>query len=198
MDQRKVATGSSEDNRYRIPVFLSYPTPFNEEQVAFLGRMSSYLRSRGIVGRTLGVTDYDTDAPLRAVRRLMMESNGLIAIAFRRSHIERGTDCRASATAGSPNPSGSLTDVWLTSPWAHIEPAMAYQLGLPLLLLREVGVRPDGMLERGVAGLYMPEFDPEGDLDDYFDSPEWNDVIWKWESRVRTVVDNKGRPPKLY
>ena len=36
MDQRKVATGPSEDNRYRVPVFLSYPTPFNEEQVAFL------------------------------------------------------------------------------------------------------------------------------------------------------------------
>jgi hypothetical protein len=189
-----MTSGSVERQRYRIPVFLSRPQPFTEEQGNFLERLSQYLFSRGLAGRTLGVTDYDTDAPLRAIRRLLIESNGLIALAFRRMHIERGTNNRGRTT-DAPAP---LDDVWLTSPWAHIEPAMAYQLGLPLLILREVGVRPDGMLEPGVAGLYMPEFDPTGDLDEYFDSPEWNDVIWKWESQVRAVVDNKGRPPKLY
>nr|VFJ88362.1 MAG: hypothetical protein BECKLFY1418A_GA0070994_100411 [Candidatus Kentron sp. LFY] len=42
---------------------------------------------RGLEPRTLGVTDYDMDAPLKAIRRLMLESNGLITIALRRSLI---------------------------------------------------------------------------------------------------------------
>jgi len=37
---------------------------------------------RGLEPRTLGVTDYDMDAPLKAIRRLMLESNGLITIAL--------------------------------------------------------------------------------------------------------------------
>jgi len=42
---------------------------------------------RGLEPRTLGVTDYDMDAPLKAIRRLMLESNGLITIAFKRALI---------------------------------------------------------------------------------------------------------------
>jgi hypothetical protein len=91
-----------------------------------------------------------------------------------------------------------LNAVWLTSPWSHIEPAMAYQIGLPILLLRESGVRVDGMLEPGTAGVYMPTFDLSVPLDTYFSSAEWNDLIWKWERRVRTVVERKGQPPILY
>jgi hypothetical protein len=75
---------------------------------------------------------------------------------------------------------------------------MAYQIGLPILLLREKGVIDDGILEKGVVGTYMPEFDLDSSLDDYFTSPEWNNLIWKWESQVRTVVDKKGNPPQLF
>src|SRR6185436_9700331 len=87
---------------------------------------------------------------------------------------------------------------WLTTPWAHIEPAMAYQLGLPVLILREQGVLDDGILERGVAGLYMPEFDLEKPIEDYFAGAEWKGIIGKWEGYVRCVVDRKGHPPQLF
>ncbi|WP_237748721.1 hypothetical protein [Streptococcus mutans] len=40
--------------------------------------------------RTLGITDYDMNAPLTAIRRLMIESNGIITIAFRRNLIRDG------------------------------------------------------------------------------------------------------------
>lgn len=75
---------------------------------------------------------------------------------------------------------------------------MAYQLGLPVLILRERGVLDDGILERGIVGLYMPEFDLEQPLDAYFASPEWNGIIGKWEFNVRSVVDKKSAPPRLY
>lgn len=75
---------------------------------------------------------------------------------------------------------------------------MAYQLGLPILILREKDVLEEGLLQQGVVGMYMPEFDLDESIENYFDSPEWNDLIFKWEAQVRAVVDRKGLPPQLY
>ena len=46
--------------------------------------------------------------------------------------------------------------------------------------------------ERGVAGLYLPEFDLEKSVADYFGSAEWSGIIGKWEGYVRAVVERKG------
>ena len=75
---------------------------------------------------------------------------------------------------------------------------MAYQLGLPILILREQGVVADGILERGIVGLYMPEFSLDPSADDYINSGEWRDIINRWEGFVRAVVETKGNPPRLY
>lgn len=66
-------------------IFLSYPKPFLKKQEEFVERVTQYLQVRELQPRTLGVTDYDMDAPLTAIRRLMLESNGLVTIAFKRS-----------------------------------------------------------------------------------------------------------------
>lgn len=175
-----------------VSVFLSYPKPFNKDQELFVTELRDYLVERGLEPRTLGVTDYDMDAPLKAIRRLMFESNGLITIAFRRAQIDRGT--------GKPSTSEeySLDNCWLTSPYSHIEPAMAFQIGLPVLVLREQGVIADGILEQGVFGTYMPEFSIQEENRAYFSSDEWKQLIRKWETQVGSVVENKGNPPKLY
>lgn len=75
---------------------------------------------------------------------------------------------------------------------------MAFQLGLPVLILREKSVIAEGFLEKGVMGVYIPEFDSSGNLDDYFKYKKWIQIIQKWESCVRKVVENKGKPPLLY
>jgi hypothetical protein len=182
--------------RFKISVFLSYPKPCMDEQEQFIVRVVDYLDRRGFAARTLGVTDYDLDAPLKAIRRLMLESNGLITVAFRRTYIEKGEgNYRTNISSLTSYP---LNDRWLTSPWAHIEPAMAYQIGLPILVLREEGVIDEGLLQKGVVGTYMPIFDLNGSLDQYFNSAEWGDLIWKWEGQVRSVVEKKGNPPQLY
>ena len=182
--------------RYKISVFLSYPKPCMQEQADFIETMCAYLDSRGFAPRTLGVTDYDMDAPLKAIRRLMLESNGLITVALRRTYIEKGSGNFRTNLAKLET--YNLDDRWLTSPWSHIEPAMAYQLGLPILILRETNVLQDGLLEKGVVGTYMPEFDLDDPREDYFRTPEWDDLIRKWERQVRNVVDRKGSPPQLY
>ncbi len=180
----------------KISIFLSYPKPCFKSQADFIEAIQKYLESRGLIPRCLGVTDYDANAPLTAIRRLMLESNGLLAIAFRRTFIEKATS--RYETDLSSIPSSQISNSWLTSPWPHIEVAMAFQLGLPVLILRESGVIADGVLEKGVVGTYMPEFDLSDSLNDYLDSSEWKATINQWEGYVRSVVEKKGSPPRLY
>ena len=179
-----------------ISIFLSYPKPFMKEQEEFISKLVLQLNNLGFAARTLGVTDYDINAPLNAIRRLMLESNGLITIAFRRLYIGSGIS--------KPNPdlkfqsAIKINEKWITSPWAHIEPAMAFQLGLPILIIREKGVIDEGILAKGVVGVYMPEFNLETNIDKYFETIEWKEIIGKWSGYVRSVVEKKGSPPKLY
>ena len=180
----------------RIPIFLSYPQPHMKEQKGFIAQLTIYLRSRGLEPRTLGVTDYDMDAPLTAIRHLMLESNGLITIALRRTYLKDAAN-RSGATLPGVKES-RIRDVWLTSPYCQIEPAMAYQLGLPILLLRERSVLAEGLLQHGIVGLFMPEVDISTNPKSYFGSHEWKDIIGKWEGQVRAVVATKANPPKLY
>ena len=180
----------------KASIFLSYPKPCYSNQESFIKQLDSFLMNRGFNPRTLGVTDYDMDAPLKAIRRLMLECNGIITIAFRRTYIEKGTGkFRTDLTEVRET---SLSDTWLTSPWSQIEAAMAYQIGLPILILRENAVIEEGILEKGILGLYMPEFNLEKNTEEYFKSMEWNDMIGRWEGYVRRVVDQKGTPPTLF
>ncbi len=178
-----------------ISIFLSYPKPYNSKQGEFIDGLITYIRSRGFEPRTLGVSDYDTQEPLTAIRRLMLESNGLLTVAFRRSLIKEGISKPGSDIGESEF---QLENSWLTSSYCQIEPAMAYQIGLPILILRERGVIADGVLEKGVIGTYMPEFDLAGNPLSYFNNPEWFQLIGIWEGFVRKVVQTKGQPPRLY
>ncbi len=179
----------------KISVFLSYPKPYLKVQRDFIDSVIEYLLSRGLEPRTLGVTDYDMEEPLIAIRRLMMESNGLLTVAFRRGYIENGQGKPDSDIGESYY---DLSNRWITSPYCQIEPAMAFQLGIPILILRESGVIADGILEKGVTGTYLPEFDLDNPVSQYLNSCEWQQLIGKWEGCVRRVVESKGRPPRLY
>ena len=180
----------------RAPIFLSYPKPWYPNQQEFIARVQEYFCGRGFEPRTLGVTDYDMDAPLQGVRRLLLECNGFAAVALRRAHFEQGTRM-LRGTDGNLH-AEEVRDEWLTTPWAHIEPAMAFQVGLPIVIFRERGVVVDGVLDPGVAGIHMPEIDLDDDLDTYFGSNQWLQPISQWEGRVRQVMARKGRPPSLY
>ena len=180
----------------KISVFLSYPQPYLERQQVFIDKVKEYLNTRGIETRTLGVTDYDMMEPLVAIRRLLNESNGLLTIAFRRTHIEKACVKPKSDIDGINEK--YVDDEWITSPYCQIEPSMAFQIGLPILIFREKGVIADGILEKGVAGTYLPEFDLENNIDEYFIKDEWKQIINDWEQCVRNVYKTKGYPPKLY
>jgi len=177
----------------RLPVFVSAPKSFLRRQEAFLGQVEEHLRSKDLEPITLGRSDYDMSAPLEAIRRLMNGCCGLMCIGFRRTYILQGVD-RPRSDLGEKEVSRS--HVWLTSPYSQIEPAMAYQIGLPILLWREQGVLAEGLFDRGALDLDMPEFDL--DKPPVLTERQWYQPLDQWIDRVRSVHRNRGIPPRLW
>jgi hypothetical protein len=171
-----------------IPVFLSRPNPVTARQIEFMTNVQHQLESAGLQPKTLGATEYGIDAPLNTIRMLMTESNGLIVVALRRYRADTIFRLRQD------QPDDAKDRVYLTSPWCQIEPGMAFQLGMPLLILREKGVLADGVLERGVTGLYLPEADIENATDDYLNTNEWNTLLHDFAGRVRDYRQKRGKP----
>jgi len=106
-----------------------------------------------------------------------------MGIAFRRTYVGQGLGNDRDGTDGRR--AHPLKDQWLTSPWVQIESAMAYQIGLPILLLRETGVVAEGVLEPGVVLDDIPTFTADGAAGDYLDSAKWHGLLSGWESRLR-------------
>ena len=159
-----------------------------------MGVITQYLETRGIQTLTLGVTEYDMEVPLVAIRRLLSLSFGMIVVAFRRGEIQSGI---TNPNSDVGRVSRDLSGTWTTSSYCQIEPAMAFQIGLPILILKECGVNEEGMLEKGAMGVYLPEFDLDKGLD-FLYSEEWKQLIFQWESNVRAVFNSRGVPTKLY
>ena len=71
---------------------------------------------------------------------------------------------------------------------------MAFQFGIPILLVKEKGVLAEGVIEQGATGQYLPEID----LESVSGLPDWSNALNQWIGRVRAVYDNRGKPPQLY
>lgn len=177
----------------KIPVFVSCPKSYLERQEKFLLQVESHLASCDLIPMTLGRSEYSIDAPLEAIRRLMGGSFGLICLAFRRTLIIEGQD-RPQSDMQEKEVDRSGT--WLSSPYSQIEPAMAYQIGLPVLIWRESGVTPEGLLDRGAVGLSMPEFDLNTPPD--LTEPMWGQPLQDWIDRVRSAHRHTAKAPKLW
>lgn len=180
----------------KIPVFVSRPAPHLAEQRDFVEALTLELERRGFNCLTMGPgAAYDCDAPLVGIRRILSHCCGLVSVAFRRAHVVTGI--RYPGSIEEDRPTTDMSDIWLTSPYCQIEPAMAFQLGLPILILREKGVLAEGVLETGVTGLYLPEFGlSKGNA--FIASEQCQRLLDQWAGRVNSVYKSKGDPPRLF
>lgn len=182
--------------RHGSPIFLSHSAPETEAQVRFVDDLRAYLQLSCLSPRTLGVTDYNFASPLAGVYEVMAHCNGVLVVAFKKTKITSGVVRRRRGSRRANDE--RLENVWLASPWTHIESGIAFALGLPVLVLREEGVYDDGVLEDSVTGFRSHEFDPDSHCVRVLDSPEVKDLLVTWQHAVQTVVATKGRPPRLY
>ena len=190
-----------------LPIFLSRATPQTSgetgaAQTSFLRALTEYLGTRGLEPWTVGDTHFAAHG-IDEIRGLINRANGMITVAFKRDRVLG----RGVAAPPPPRLADSLwtegPDTFVTTPWCHMEAAMAFQVGLPILILIEAGVRADGALEQGVIGEYPPTFELNGevsDLDSCFgkDQEKWRQLVRTWEGNVREVVRSRSVPPPLF
>jgi len=166
-----------------IEVYVSHPFPHQLVQRDFIGCLQRELIARGLAPYTISAVESVEGPPLAAIRSRIIESYGLIVVAFRRMWVERGMIRKNSENPALP--AVEVSRSWLTSSYCQIEPAMAYQMSLPILVLREHGIRPEGFLDHAADVLKAPEIDLRESPFHYFRSDGWASILGEWEALVR-------------
>jgi len=75
---------------------------------------------------------------------------------------------------------------------------MAYQYGLPILLIREAGVEQSGIWSFGIGPFLILEWDPTRPLEDFFTSNAWLEIFQNWISQVRNGFYLQTQPEFKY
>jgi hypothetical protein len=159
-------------------IFVSLGATATQLQEDFVRAIEDRLRSEGLVPHTVGRNTFSSDAPLKAVTELMNKCSGAVVIALERSYFPSGI-----SKPGGPNQS-PLQEIRLPTPWNHIEAAMAYSRGLPLLVIVEAGLRHEGLLEKGY-DWYVQEVSLSPAA---LATPQFNGVLNSWKQKVESSV----------
>jgi hypothetical protein len=124
-----------------INVFVSVGRTFNPQQELFVSSVENYLTEAGLRPRTVGRNDFTHKQPLQLIDELMCRSAGALILALERVAIDQGKE------RGGPPAGVRIENELLSTPWNQIEAAFAYARRLPILVVRELGVRAEGLLE---------------------------------------------------
>lgn len=158
-----------------INVFVSVGRPFSKSQEDFVARLEKHLESNGFRPRTVGRTDFTHTKPLQLVDNLMDKCAGALIIAFERISIERGYDRRGSTQQVA------LAGERLATPWNQIESGIAYAKRVPILVVKEEGVRGEGLLEKGYD--WFVHSTPL--TEDFVNSPEFLGTFKSWSLEAK-------------
>ena len=139
--------------------------------------------------RTLPVTEQYPETPLTNIRRMILSSYGFIALNLAQREVRV-----LQNNLGQPI---DLT-TWEGSPFAQIEPAMAFQFGLPMLLIRESTVEQTGIWSFGIGPFLLLEWNSNLPLSDFFTSNAWLEIFQNWISQVRNGFYIQTQPPFKY
>lgn len=166
-----------------LPVFISVGTTANTEQEEFVRSVEARLRSEGLVPYTVGRNTFTSDAPLKAVTELLDKAAGTVILALERSYFPSGIEKRGGLREAA------LYNIKLPTPWNHIEAAMAYSRGHPLLVIAEAGLKSEGLIERGYDWyVQWVELTPSA-----LSTLEFNGILASW----KTKVEARAKTPSL-
>jgi hypothetical protein len=122
-------------------IFISHPSPFNVEQQDFLNLLQNYLAQFSLNPVNLGQNNWSYKNPMRPIKNMMKTCKGAVIIGLERQHCFIGYEKEKSDNEIE------FIHRYQSSPWIHIEAGMAYQKGLPLLILKEKKIHAEGILD---------------------------------------------------
>lgn len=165
-------------------VFLSVGRTTSPDHASFVAALEARLRAEGLSPCTVGRNTFGADSPIAVVSAVMSECCGAVVVALERWHYPEGIEHPRSA---APQRS---RDVRLPTCWNQIEATMAFDRGLPIIVLVEEGVRKEGLLEDG----FMWWVQQVRVTTDALATTEFNGVMAAWKDRVMSPR-HKARAP---
>ncbi len=131
-----------------MDIFLSRPTWIHDSYKTGLRTLDTQLKNLDIIPRTLGISDYPSKAPLDEVIELMGKCQGAIILGIP----------QISVTAGLFKADAIDNPFDLATEWNHLEAALAYSLGLPIVIIKHESVSR-GIFDRGVLNAFVHSID---------------------------------------
>jgi hypothetical protein len=125
-------------------IFISVGSGLAAHQERLVHEIERWLAIQGYACITLGRNALTNEGPLGIVRELVTSTLGTVVIAFGRLRISDGIEFPEAPHASQIAPRTVCTV------WNHMEAAMSFQAGRPLLILAEAGVFREGMLDPAV------------------------------------------------
>lgn len=169
-----------------MQVFLSVGRISNAEQETFLKKLEEKLTKRDLHTKTIGRNTFTSAQPLERIREVMRQSRGLIVLAYERTVIETGIE--HGPLGDDPT---KLEGRLLSTPWHHVELAMAKMLELPTFVVLQKGVHQEGLLEDKHGWyVYRTKLRPTE-----LDKDEFVGVLDDWVDRVKAPREAKAVDP---
>jgi hypothetical protein len=176
---------------YKIPVFLSHPSRLNNTQQEFVDAIIRQIKKALLFPRTLPITEQYPETPLTNIRRMILSSYGMVSLNLRQRRVDLIENNLNQPLTGS---------VWEGSPFAQIEPAMAFEFGLPILLIREIGVEQTGIWSFGIGPFLILEWDSTvaNPIESFFTRNDWKSIFQNWVGQVRSGYYIQTQPEFQY
>ena len=121
-------------------------------QEAFLSGIENKLKSHNLNPVNLGKSNWSYRAPMLPIKKIITTCKAAIIVGLERSHSYIGYDREGSFSCSE------YTHKFQSTPWIHIEAGMAYQMGIPLLILKEKKLHSEGILDPLVSEFFVFEF----------------------------------------
>jgi hypothetical protein len=123
-------------------IFISMGTSYKPEHSEFRDELERLLRDRcGVDPRIIGKNEYPSGSPLNKIREVMSSCDGAIIVAYERKFVDKGSERRGSGEERA------ISGETYTTPWNHVESAIAFSLHLPLYIFCQRGLTEEGLIE---------------------------------------------------
>lgn len=156
-------------------IFLSRPNWVYPEQQSGLDNFLRLLTAHDLNPRTIGATDFPNKSPMDEVIDLLYQCEGAIILGY--NQIE--------AVEGKIKGNIISKPLSLATEWNHIEAGIAHTIGLPLLLIHDIGITR-GIFDREVLNSFLYQKD--------FTEPSWalsedvSGVLSHWKSKLKPIT----------
>lgn len=121
-------------------IFVSVGRPASDSQRKLRKSVVDAIRLAGLSPRLMTDDEWDERNPLRGIKKVMDGCVGVIVVAYPRYSVSSGSELREEGEK-------SIDGVTFPTAWNQIEAAMAYERGLPALVVAQRGLRQDAIFE---------------------------------------------------